>query len=106
MTVVDTSNLRDQVAQTQPRAGKSVKQAVSEQLPQIARALPKATGMTPERFTRLVMTEISRNSTLQECSVESFLGAMMYAAQLGVEPGPLGHAYLVPFGKQVTFILG
>ena len=31
---------------------------------------------------------------------------MMYAAQLGVEPGPLGHAYLVPFGREVTFILG
>lgn len=106
MSVVDTSGLREQVVQSKPRAGKTIKQAVAEQMAQIARALPRATGMTPERFTRLVMTEISRNPRLAECSVQSFLGAMMYAAQLGVEPGPLGHAYLVPFGDTVQFILG
>lgn len=30
----------------------------------------------------------------------------MTSAQLGLEPGPLGEAYLVPYGDQVTFIPG
>jgi recombination protein RecT len=30
----------------------------------------------------------------------------MLTAQLGLEPGPLGHAYLVPYKKECTFILG
>lgn len=30
----------------------------------------------------------------------------MTSAQLGLEPGPLGEAYLVPFGRKVTFIAG
>jgi recombination protein RecT len=34
------------------------------------------------------------------------LGAMMLAAQLGLEPGPLGQVYLVPFKRQVEFVVG
>jgi recombination protein RecT len=34
------------------------------------------------------------------------LAAAILCAQLGLEPGPLGHAYLVPFQKECTFILG
>lgn len=37
---------------------------------------------------------------------ESFLGALLTASQLGLEPGPLGEAYLVPYGNAVTFIPG
>ena len=37
----------------------------------------------------------------------SFIGAMMNAAQLGLEPNTtLGQAYLIPYGKQVQFVLG
>ena len=62
---------------------------------QIAKALPSV--LTPERFTRMVMTALSTNLKLQQCTPESFLGAMMQAAQLGVEPNtPLGQAYLIP----------
>ena len=63
---------------------------------QIAKALP--TVLTPERYTRMVMTALSTNPQLQQCSPESFLGAVMQAAQLGVEPNtPLGQAYLIPY---------
>lgn len=74
-------------------------------MPEIKKALP--TVMTPERFTRIVMTTISTNPALQNCSPQSFLGAVMQAAQLGVEPNtPLGQAYLIPYGNQVQFQLG
>lgn len=62
----------------------------------IKAALPSV--MTPERFTRIVLTALSSTPQLNECSPQSFLGAMMTAAQLGLEPNtPLGQAYLIPF---------
>ena len=64
--------------------------------PEIAKALPSV--MTPERFTRIVISAVSGNKDLQACTAKSFLGAMMNAAQLGVEPNtPLGQAYLIPY---------
>lgn len=49
---------------------------------------------------------IRQSPKLQRCRPESLLGALMTSAQLGLEPGPLGEAYLVPYGEQVTFIPG
>jgi recombination protein RecT len=63
---------------------------------EIRKALPSV--LTPERFTRITLSALSSNPTLQQCSPKSFLGAMMTAAQLGVEPNtPLGQAYLIPY---------
>lgn len=63
---------------------------------QVAKALPKV--MTPERFTRIVLTALSSTPKLAECDRNSFLGGIMQAAQLGLEPNtPLGQAYLIPF---------
>lgn len=59
-----------------------------------------------ERLTRIVLTELRRTPKLYECSPQSLIGAMMLAGQLGLEPGPLGHVYLIPYGKEVTFVLG
>ncbi len=64
--------------------------------PAIKAALPSV--MTPERFSRITLSALSSNPTLKECTPQSFLGAMMTAAQLGLEPNtPLGQAYLIPF---------
>ncbi len=63
---------------------------------QVAKALPKV--MTPERFTRIALTALSSNPTLATCTRDSFLGGLMQAAQLGLEPNtPLGQAYLIPY---------
>lgn len=72
---------------------------------EIAKALPSV--ITPERFTRMVLSAVSANPKLAQCSPNSFLAAMMAAAQLGVEPNtPLGQAYLIPYGGDVQFQLG
>lgn len=72
---------------------------------QIEKALPSV--ITPERFTRIALTAYSDNAALQKCDADSFLGAMMQTAQLGVEPNtPLGQAYLIPYGNKVQFQLG
>lgn len=72
--------------------------------PEIARALPA--HMNADRIARIALTLIRQNPKLRECTPESFLGALMTASQLGLEPGPLGEAYLVPYGREVTFIPG
>ena len=74
----------------------NMKQWIQAMEPQIAKALPSV--ITPERFTRIAMTAISSNAQLANCTPQSFIGAMMQAAQLGLEPNtPLGQAYLIPF---------
>lgn len=86
-------------------AAGNLRKAVSAMQGQIAMALPKV--MTPERFTRLVLTAISNQPKLAQCTPASFYGAMFQAAQLGLEPNsPTGQAYLIPYGDKVTFQLG
>lgn len=62
----------------------------------IARSLP--THLRPERVTRLFLTALTRNPRLAECTQESFAGAILTAAALGLEPNtPTGECYLVPY---------
>ena len=80
-------------AKEQPQ---NMKDWIKAMEPQIAKALPSV--ITPERFTRMAMTAISSNTQLANSTPQSFIGAMMNAAQLGLEPNtPLGQAYLIPF---------
>lgn len=83
---------------------KTLAQKIEQMKPEIARALPK--HLNPDRVARIAVTVMRRTPKLAECTPESFLGALMTCAQLGLEPGPLGHAYLVPYGNEVTFIAG
>lgn len=75
---------------------KTLQQYIQQMQGEIKKALPSV--MTPERFTRITLSALSSNPKLGECTPASFLGAMMTAAQLGMEPNtPLGQAYLIPF---------
>ena len=68
---------------------------------QIAKALPSA--ITPERFARMAMTAVTLNPELGDCTPQSFIGAMLQAASLGLEPNtPLGQAYLIPYKNGKT----
>lgn len=72
---------------------------------QIAKALPSV--ITPERFIRMTMTAAAGNEKLKQCTPQSFIGAALTAAQLGLEPNtPLGQAYLIPYGKTCQFQIG
>ena len=73
----------------------TIQQYIQRMQGEIAKALPSV--ITPERFTRIVLSAISTNPKLAECTPQSFLGAMMTSAQLGCEVNtPLGQAYLIP----------
>ena len=96
-------------AVTQQKKPQTLQDYVQRMSGQIKMALPA--NLTPDRFQRIVLSAISSNTKLQECSPQSFLGAMMTAAQLGVEPNtPLGQGYLIPRnsknGMECTFQLG
>ena len=68
---------------------------------EIEAALPR--HMTPDRMLRIALTEARKTPALLECTRASFMGAIIQAAQLGLEPGSaLGHCYLVPFRNQKT----
>lgn len=84
----------------QMSAAKAEKKAMQAYIkamePAIKKALPSV--ITPERFTRMVLSALSSTPKLDDCSPQSFLAAMMTAAQLGVEPNTaLGQAYLLPY---------
>lgn len=62
---------------------------------QMAVALPR--HLTPDRMLRLTMTCIANEPKLLTCTKKSLVGCVMQLAQLGLEPGILGHAYLLPY---------
>jgi recombination protein RecT len=98
----------DLARRTEPAERKTVRELIERYAPEIEKALPAQLGA--ERFTRIVLTELGRNPALYECSQESLVAACLLSAQLGLEPGPLGHVYLVPFKEKgvarVQFIIG
>lgn len=52
-------------------------------------------------FLGRVMNEVRKNPDLARCSTASLMGAVVNSAQLGLEPGPLGHFYLTPRNNSV-----
>ena len=87
--------IQNQVAKKAPEQ-KSMQQYIKSMEGEIKKALPSV--ITPERFTRIVLSAISVNPKLGNCTPASFLGAMMTSAQLGLEVNtPLGQAYVLPY---------
>ena len=104
-----TDKLKNEIAKKQAapasKKGRTTAQLIEVMKPQIERALPEV--MTAERFTRLALTAINSTPKLQQCDQNSFLGALMQSAQLGLEPNTaLGQAYLIPYGNKVQFQIG
>lgn len=88
------NQVNNQVANTGEK--KTMQTYIKSMEGEIKKALPSV--ITPERFTRMVLSAISTNQALGSCTPSSFLGAMMSAAQLGLEPNtPLGQAYILPY---------
>jgi recombination protein RecT len=71
---------------------------------QLAAALPK--HLSVDRMLRLAMTCLRKQPKLLMCDPASLLGAIMEAAQLGLEIGVQGQASLVPFKNRVTLMPG
>lgn len=103
-----TTNTHGAIAKAKGTAvggGKTIKDYLKAYEGEFAKALPSV--LTPERFTRMALTALTKTPKLAECSPASFMAAMLEAAQLGLEPNtPLGQAYLIPYGKSCQFQIG
>jgi recombination protein RecT len=63
--------------------------------------------LTAQRVAYAVMSAMAANGRLMACKPESIRKCAIDAVSLGLVPGgQLGHAYLVPFGKEATLIIG
>lgn len=89
---------------------KTIAAYLEKMKPEFEKALPG--HITADRMARVALTTIRTNPKLLECSVPSLMGAVVQAAQLGLEPGLIGHCYLIPFRNnktnqtEVQFIIG
>lgn len=82
----------------------TVAQTITKYAPLIAQALPK--HLDADRFTRLALTTLRKTPQLQQCAPESFVGALLTAAALGLEPDVNGECYLVPYKRECTLVIG
>ena len=77
----------------------TLRQWVAKMSDQIKNALPA--NITPERMTRIALTALSKDAKLANSTPESFMGALLTSAQLGLECNtPLGQAYLIPYNNK------
>jgi recombination protein RecT len=99
-------SVRTAIAERDDSAGSAVattdlRRAIEAMRPEFARVIGDSIGV--ERFTRIALTELRETPALMNCTPESVLGALMTAAQLGLEPGRvLGEAWLVPYLNRQT----
>lgn len=108
---VNTQGVKEKLAQkalTTTSGPKSpevtIQEYLQEMAPAIKQALPKHLSL--DRLLRIAMTTIRTTPKLLQCNVQSLMAAVMEAAQLGLEPGILGHCYIIPYGSEATFVIG
>lgn len=103
---VSTDSLKNKLATKADGNGASKPKTVEDWLRderfrgEIEQALPR--HVSADRLLRITLTCLRTNPKLRECSVPSLLAAVLQCAQLGLEPGPLGHVHLVPFKNRKT----
>ena len=77
---------------------KTIYAELQKQKGQMEAALPR--HMSADRLARIAFTQLRVTPKLFSCTFESFMGCIMGAAQLGLEPGVNGQCYLIPYENQ------
>lgn len=94
--MVDISNIKKQIV-VQEQNKVSIKQIIEAQVNELKKCLPS--DITPERMCRIALNNYRQNPKLADCTPESFIAALFMSAQLGLEPGVGGQAYLIPYNQ-------
>lgn len=81
-------------------------QLIDRQKDQVQRALPAHLKASAEAYIRAAQTLVKNTPGLAKCDAMTVLGGLMTASQMGLELGPLGKAYLVPYGNKAQLIIG
>lgn len=89
---------------SEPKPKRDVRGLIERMEPDLVKSLQNP--QAAQALMRHYLTAIRLTPALLECSDESLLAALLLSAQVGLEPGPLGHVYLVPFGCECQWILG
>ncbi|MEK4132028.1 recombination protein RecT [Solibacillus sp. FSL W8-0474] len=109
MTTSKAEQLKNQIAQTATQTPAQQKPLTPSQqvgaylekmMPAIQAVLPK--HVTADRMSRIALNVIRTNPKLLECDINSLMGSVMESAKLGLEPGLMGQAYLIPFKNNKT----
>ncbi len=99
-----TQNANGQIVR-QKDAVQSIQDMLEKNKAQLQMALPK--HVTAERMIRVVITSLRKVPALMKCETASLIACIYQAAQLGLEvDNGLGHAYLIPFGREATLVIG
>lgn len=88
------------IQQRPPSPHKEMREQVRALAPYLNEVFPKALGITPERFIRVVVNCIESDPTgkLGQCTHASMVRAILHSAELGLEPGGArGLAWLIPY---------
>lgn len=94
-------NLEQRLTNTQQAPAQQRKQpaTLADQIKQMesqfAMAMPR--GAEASQLVRDALTTLRQTPKLGDCDPASVLGGLMSLAQLGLRPGVLGHAWLLPF---------
>lgn len=86
------------------KAQPTIADALAAMRPEIERALPR--HMSADRLARIALTEVRKTPALARTNPQSFFGALLTAAALGLEPGVSGECYLVPYKDECQLIVG
>jgi recombination protein RecT len=81
-------------AEVATRQGPTLQQRIERMAPELQRAMPR--GAEAQQLVRDMLTVVRMTPKLAECHPDTVLGGLMTIAQLGLRPGVLGHAWLLP----------
>lgn len=80
---------------------KTMQDYIKVMQPEFTKVLPSM--VKPDHFVRMLLSQLSVNPKLAECTPKSFLGAAMLAAQSGCEPGGVvPTCYFIPYNNHGT----
>jgi recombination protein RecT len=99
-----TSLDKSEDKRTAPREKQDMADVIARMKPALEKSLGRAD--VAEMLMRHYLTAYRLNPKLQTCSTDSVLAALLLSAQVRLEPGPLGHVYLVPYKSEVVWMLG
>jgi recombination protein RecT len=107
------TNVEQALAKREENGGKATN-TLAEQIRSMEKhyqlAMPK--GAEAAQLIRDALTALRTTRNLDRCDPASVLGALMTCAQLGLRPGVLGHAWLLPFwdrrsgGHKAQLVIG
>lgn len=98
----DTNARGGEVAQVDPAV--MLRQKIRAMEGEFKLAMPS--GVEASQLVRDACTALSNNPKLAEVNAQSVLGALMTCAQLGLRPGVLGQAWVIPFKGRGQLVIG